>query len=392
MSSSSRVSTWLDNIPISMDDMPVSVENSRQKQSRSGKKGTFEVDLPQRSMPATYSASTDGSRSPSQQLADTQLSDTPIVLVSLTPTNVPPQMQALFEDVQEISQGVKIIPRSVESKMNEIGVNVREIQFADEEQEFQTSEPGILDPLAFWERVYEIQGIAAECGERGVSKATWNSEVHSSLLRLALQCHYRAKGTWYQDMTSARISDKTLLPFTKVATNQSKLLDYALVIDWNEGLKRRIIRRLNDDPTPPSGQVKSINCTSTNYIRFSPIAIIIKAKRPDSHVSADLHLGTWAIAHLRKLMRLTNNNNPADLPVLPMVFINGHEWYLMFARLTTSELKIFGRVQIGDTWELKGTYKIIASIRRLAQWIEEDYRPWFEESVLSDRGELDDAT
>ena len=174
--------------------------------------------------------------------------------------------------------------------------------------------------------------------------------------------------------------------------SQDKLVDHAIVTDWNKRLRRRITHRLNEDAEPPRRQIKSTNCISASYIRFNPIAITIKTRPTADGDSANLDLGTWAIAHLRKLMRLTGNDKVADLPVLPVIFIDAHTWYLMLARLTNYKFDLFGRLPLGDTWTLIGTYKMIASVQRLARWIEEEYRPWFDQNVIPDKDQFDDAS
>ena len=146
---------------------------------------------------AACSAYTDSSTSPRELLVDMQLSDTPIIPINITPTNIPSQVQLLFQDLEEISQGVKIVPRQVEGKMKDIRIEVRELWLTDEGDGYGNTEPEVLDAFASFDEAYTVQRITSECYERMASEASWNSEVHSSLLRLALHCHHKAKGIWY---------------------------------------------------------------------------------------------------------------------------------------------------------------------------------------------------
>ena len=45
-------------------------------------------------------------------------------------------------------------------------------------------------------------------------------------------------------------------------------------------------------------------------------------------------------------------------------------------------LNIHSYLPLGDTLTLAGIYPVVAAIRRLAKWVDEWYRPWFEREVL----------
>ena len=116
------------------------------------------------------------------------------------------------------------------------------------------------------------------------------------------------------------------------------------------------------------------------------IAVSIETKRGAVHQdTAYVQLGIWTAAHFTKLRQLTQDRSPT-LPVLPVVFVQGHEWKMMLASMKPDpRLEMLGYLSLGDTGTLTGVYCVIAAIRKLAKWIDEQYRPWFEEEVLGDQ-------
>ena len=164
-----------------------------------------------------------------------------------------------------------------------------------------------------------------ECENKRSSESEWNSEVHSTLLRLALRGWWKVKGVWYCDVTTAKIHDLSLLPTTasSSATN-TKMIDYALVIDPSRELHQQIIFRLRAEGKG------SINHTMAEYIRFLPIAVSIETKHAAvDEDDAHMQLGIWVSAHFVRLRQLAKGS--ASLPVLPLLVVQGHNWILMIA-------------------------------------------------------------
>ena len=271
--------------------------------------------------------------------------------------------------------------------MRDIGEEVDTYELIDEEED-DLEHLGGLGFDAFWERAQELWHVAMDCLRRSAPEATWNGEVHCQLLRLALRGRWKARGVWYQDVTTARISDKTLLPSVATAPMQSKLVDYAIMVDSNTEFKDRIVARLSRRPAIPVQRVApSINSTSAEWIRFNPIAVSIETKREADHRDlADVQLGIWTVSHFLKLQQLTQDPSTAKLPVLPVISVVGHQWRLMLAYMTPGpRLEMLSYVLLGDTLTLAGVYRVVAALRRLAKWVDEQYRPWFERNVLADR-------
>ena len=318
------------------------------------------------------------SHSPRKRLGDTQFSNVPIDIIPLEGNKVPEDISELFQDLKQISKGINVIPNAVREKMQDYGEQVDAYELAGEEGRDDIDDSGFTQ-LASWEAVVNIWEIALDCQGRGSPEPTWNSEVHSRLLRLALRGHWQSKDIWYQDITTARISDKSLVPSAAAVPIQSKLVDYAMIIDSSRVFQSRIIAKLS---TRRDFNL-TINATAAEWFRFKPIAVSIETKRGAiSQDEAYLQLGIWTAAHFAKLRQLMQDSCAA-LPVLPVLFVQGHEWKLILAIMTSeSRLEMHAYLSLGETGSLAGIYRVLASLRRLSKWIDEQYRPWFKDKIL----------
>jgi len=108
------------------------------------------------------------------------------------------------------------------------------------------------------------------------------------------------------------------------------MVDYAISLDPDRITKRRIIEKLKADLSP------SINHTKAEYVRFKPIVISIETKRPGmDEDTAKVQLGVWAAAHMERLQELSRST---DLPTLPLILIQGHDWRLKIASMNAGSV------------------------------------------------------
>lgn len=330
------------------------------------------------------------SRSPIKRLGDFKLADVRVKMIAIgTPRySIPSGVKDLYRDLISISKGRGVIPMAVkDTALAELEDLVDDSNFgpSNGQDVEQLATRSSLDHHGLWERVHEILDAALECKNKELAEASWNSEVHSSILRLALRGWWQSKDIWYCDITTAKIHDATLLPTAATgAKMQSKMVDYALVLDEPPDLCRGIISTLIAENKP------SINHTTMEALRFSPIAVSIETKRGAvDEDTACVQLAVWVTAHFARLRQLTNGNGSTQLPVLPLVIVQGFEWKLMFAEVKARTEKedeqtvIHNYLRLGDTNSVLGTYQIVEAIRRLARWVEEDYKPWFKREVLA---------
>lgn len=268
--------------------------------------------------------------------------------------------------------------------MKDAGIVIQAHELSDLGEE-DHKYPGSWGPASFFERLYEVWEAAMDCLGRNVAEPRWNAEVHSRLLYLALRGQWKTKGIWYEDITTARISDKDLLAKIGGRSISSKLVDYAIMIDPDYKLKRRIAQAARASTQSPAW---SINCIAAEYIQLNPIAISIETKRETaSNGDPYQQLGIWASAHFLKLHQLTDPLT--KLPAMPLLSVDRHRWRLIIAvwhaEPNRNRLEILSTLPLGETATLPGVYRVVAAIRRLARWGNDKYRTWFEEKILESR-------
>ena len=244
-----------------------------------------------------------------------------------------------------------------------------------------------LDHTLFWHRVSMIHPATIECLVDSDPEPAWNSEVHSRLLRLALEGHWETQEVWYKDVTVARISNKSLAPWN-IATwaMQPKMVDYAIVInpsqnfsgDPSKSLHNRIIEKLRVETGA------SINQTSAEWVRFKPIGVNVETKKGTvGEDEAHVQLSTWLTAQYSRLRQLMPGKTKTKLPSFPVLSVQGQRWLLMIICIHGNErIDHIKELYLGDTGSVIGVFQIIAAIRRVAQWVKDEYRPWFEREIL----------
>jgi len=332
----------------------------------------------------------DGSPKKPTRLAEFLLSDTPVAFKAFDTLNypTPTEMKSLRKDMAAIGAGRHIIPKALEEIASGTLENIYPENFAaDEAAQAGDELPEHLSHEAFLGEILKIVAAARECFNAKLPECSWNSEVHSKLLRSALTGTWESKGVWYRDVTPAKITNPSLLPKSaKGSVLQSKMVDYALIMNpLAEGrLHDQIVARLNADQKLARTSVErkcSINHTDAEYLWFSPIAVSIETKR--GAVDEDnmrVQLALWVSAHFAKLKELSPTAKP---PPLPLLSIQGHYWKLMIAFVKgNGGIVILADLALGDTFTAKGTYQVVAAVRRLAMWVDEEYRPWYQKAIL----------
>ena len=232
------------------------------------------------------------SRSPTKHLGDLQFSDMPVDPQAWSADTIPIELKELVTDMQKIGSKFEVIPLAVKDKLAAAKEDILDFQWSQEggkhrgkgkEKSATDMITGGLGHDRFWDRVVEIHKDNVECLNRGYPEPAWNDKVHSRILDLALTGHWQAKEVWYMNVTVARISNKSLVPWN-IATGamQSKMVDYAIIIDPSrdfsgdpsKSLHNHIIEKLRMENSGAS-----INQTAAKWIRFQPIAVNIETKK-----------------------------------------------------------------------------------------------------------------
>ena len=337
-----------------------------------------------------HSESTSSNRSSSPRKArfDLQLAEVSIknITFGVPGAELPASANSLYEAISSIEMCRRVLPSAIRSIIKNT------VKGLDEDIYYDISNDDKEDPQihhARWQRILRILGAARECKDEDYPESAWNSEVHSRVLRIALEGRGSTQ-VWYKDLTSARISERRLLPKIPGFSPKSKMVDYGIVIQTTfDSILAASIKRLCRVQ-----QLDSINQTNPNHVRFTPIAVSIETKRAAiEEGQAILQLNTWVSAHFAKLDSLVGSYAPnekakakakakATMPILPLVKIQGHDWKLLIAEKKTDLILIHGELAMGSTRSHLGVYQILAALQRLAQWVNDEYRPWWTQEIL----------
>ena len=72
-----------------------------------------------------------------------------------------------------------------------------------------------------------------------------------------------------------------------------------------------------------------------------------------------------------------------QLPTLPIIFTQGHDWWLMLAYMQADDqVIILGNEPLGSSQSVLGIYSILAAVQRLARGIRQDFNIWFDRAIL----------
>ncbi|KAI0115522.1 hypothetical protein GGR51DRAFT_503309 [Nemania sp. FL0031] len=296
-----------------------------------------------------------------------------------------PHIDELLKDIQDAAAGVAVVPRNARTEFslntkNAIGNRLRPININSQSQAGTCID--IHDLLAIIED-------AAYCRAQCQSGAIWNMRVHSPLLRLAVE-----RTTSFQmrvwPATTATITPE-FLPRDVMTGGlpSSPLVDFCIAIE--SGIEeKRIIEQLLASKSDSSC---SINQTSYPPLCSRPIAIPVEFKTDDTEEPGEIQLAIWTKAWLIRMKAL----NATDIPYLPLLRIEGHNWFLLLAWEEYTQdrhdgeheeqhrgeptLVIMSKLPIGGTECLLDVYRLVKVLQRLSTWANGPFRQWHEHVV-----------
>lgn len=122
-------------------------------------------------------------------------------------------------------------------------------------------------------------------------------------------------------------------------------------------------------------EAQFINQSVYAPFRFAPIACNIETKTATSANQGKLQLSVWTASWFKRISKTIPSGK---MPTIPLIHVIGHKWHISFASLHGDHIEIAEELSIGDTMTLLGLYQLVASSRRLGDWIQTMYREWVE--------------
>ncbi|KAI1739303.1 hypothetical protein F4680DRAFT_466463 [Xylaria scruposa] len=227
-------------------------------------------------------------------------------------------------------------------------------------------------------RLQEVIENANLCKAECVDKAAWNTMVHESIFDIALDESAATIAPGFAPKISTFDGDKTV----------SKTVDFCLTIEPE--CPEHVLEICFNQPIYEQW---TINQSKYTPLCYRPIAIAVTTNVNTSSNTGEIELGIWTKAWLNRMCMLRGMPMDTDpsLPPLPLISIRGHDWYVLIAyyecQTTDSsrpELILWGEQPIGNTRDLIGAYKLLKSIRLLADWAEGDLRRYIDTVVIPD--------
>ncbi|KAH6961898.1 hypothetical protein BKA56DRAFT_499600 [Ilyonectria sp. MPI-CAGE-AT-0026] len=309
---------------------------------------------------------------------------------------LPIEIRQLYRDIYDLAvDRERFIPKGLKKAVQGRVPGVKARYFSEQDEPYDSSTAS-----RELEILLEIKADAQLCRSSNASEAAWNSDVHSPLLKIALKPSKKPLLRRHV-LTSSRISPAFIPPMQEGSCYDvagSKMVDYGIALHPEDGdpLDLSIRRALAHLPV----HSHHLNQTAYDPIRFAANAVSIETKTGANGLQeARLQVGIWIAAwytRMQQLLRRTmaqeeetqdEKNDQEDgetsgkiellIPV-PVVIVIEHEWKLFFACDRGNKIDIIGHITIGDTKSLDGLFIIVAVIRRLATWIQDDFRTWLE--------------
>ncbi|GKU09970.1 unnamed protein product [Fusarium langsethiae] len=309
------------------------------------------------------SSAVSGTSSPTKQLRYAALSNTGFLDFKFDDCidELPPSLQELHQELVTIGYGFALIPQTLKPELQ----NPRVIPgFAYYDPATHT--PQWRDPSAKF--IKKVVQSATKCELEHHSEASWNMEVHRSVLKFAFRKSSNDFQTDYKYCTTA-----TIIAEYRPWGTSSKCIDFCTCIEPPRGspVQESIDKAIKTRPS------LSINHTDWGDLCKNPIALSIETKRQVSWEKALLQIGTWHAAQWRSL--------PEDvkkIEFLAGIIVQDHHWYFVASTLQDGKSRTYHRLQIGSTYNAFDLFKLLRSLQCLDKWVGEKYWPAFQHDIL----------
>lgn len=306
------------------------------------------------------------------------------LMSDLDHTALPESLVQLQSDLKRLADGTGTLPSSLRSRLESTGdINTSRVDLFYDDQS---------NMYALWERIQDIVKQAKRCRLRRDYEAGWNSAVHHPLLNLACQLSSYDDHVWAVNISDVR-PQKGLLPFDQEI--RKKMVDFGLVINTQASNgKLANFYHSHSFPQPQDrDSLKTWNHTEGQLIAEHPLVVSIETKRQaDKDDEAQLQLGTWASAHIKRLVELRNPISSQETAsiFLPQIKIQGAHFTFLLVRgdydgaKDSLKVVLYTGKMMGDVTDYDGFFRVLACIRRIVTWIYLSYIPWLQDWTGAD--------
>ena len=299
--------------------------------------------------------------------------------------------RALIRDLKRIWSGQGILPRSIDGEIQALLGELDPIQpwmLADNDDTLLSRDRGIL--LYELDDVKDVLERSARCDELEKAELAWNTDVHSPVLRLAL----KGQRTLQAETISQASICRDLLPKDlSGCVVGDKMVDFCILfanLEAEEPLVFHYIRDLVGKETHE--QLRTVNQSVSTSLILQPSALPIETKASSGNeLEAKVQLQSWTFAWLARMRRFLHLRllQPRDQDAImaklsfPVIIVSCSSWHLYLFCDTPDAVVMYKVVDLGDTLSVLGIYKLLASLRRLADWAKGPFWTWFKDDILA---------
>ncbi|KAI3318738.1 hypothetical protein HD806DRAFT_525943 [Xylariaceae sp. AK1471] len=340
----------------------------------------------------TSSRSSRSSRtSPTKRLAHLAIAPVNPVLVtqiSRSDGRLPAELETMLDALEGFQSRVGIVPGYLAAEIEARAKEDREL-YNFQPSKFQQAEDAatgttVLEPTISLDRVLEVFSAAKECFNHSHSEAGWNTLVHWPVFQLALGPITGGAAAAAAEDTTQSLGHQVrvrAMPCT-TATLQgrprgAKLVDYCIFVEPH-GVDAQQVDEILE-------MREYINHTDYLPLRRRPIVLSAESKKPgEGYTDAQIQLGVWQAAQWALLESLiaSRPTQPALIPFLPALIIQGHEWAFAATTKSGRHTVLWVKQAIGATDTVLGVFQIIHALRYIATWIRGTYWPWYKHIIL----------
>lgn len=367
------------------------------------------------------------SRSPKKQLMNLSLADDGLEVREIDIDAAPAGMESLLSVMQQVQNGQGILPadRCVEIEAA-TGLSVKDDRlwrYSFKPAEEPDKLPGRIPTM---QEVSHIRQMAKLCQSSGHDEAGWNMEVHHRILscvfRDPLSSHLDGCSLNFAPCTTARASPDFIPRHAS-----TKMVDFCIYDEVNTEDEQQLRARRALSRSMPT---LTVNHTDFRPTQLCPILLSIETKKPGKELdNANLQIGVWHAAQWASLRRgaflsicrsrsksrrkkeATGKNVQSaaagggsnsdsfssqeqiemaklvderldQLPFIPGLIVQGHKWSIVFSTRNGSKTILWTEWDFGNTQSLQNTFKVIAGLREVSAWMNNNYLPWWQKNIL----------
>ncbi|KAK2052991.1 hypothetical protein LY76DRAFT_525582 [Colletotrichum caudatum] len=316
---------------------------------------------------------------------------------------LPASLDHLVSRIEDLARGNGIISHTEKEALYQQRATLRRFRWVKESSfalppssgQAQSSR-NELGPTPTLDTVNKIWNDADDCQGFQHFEIQWNCAVHFKILEAAL-AHCRNLG--FCICTGVQIHPD----YTRgaKASHHNKKVDFCVFVnERSPELTRAAL-------TSP---FQSVNQTEYPALLERPIALSIETKvTGQDWAEAVNQISVWLLAQWDALDDLVsrtrsragataspdadlgNLGDPkasaaaaARLVFLPGIVVQGHDWYFVaMTRSATGKSRLYSRILFGSTQKTEGVYQVVAVLQLLARYIEKEYWPWFQQTILA---------